>query len=118
MLNRWDSQSGGVPATINRWDSQSSAVLAGLNRWWDNSQSNSSASSDREADEDSWSVGTVVEVLELDCEGLSSGQQADISLPDRLLLFCLLCLLIRVVQVLVELFLSNFSLQKELTFSC
>jgi hypothetical protein len=66
-----------------------------------------------EADEeDSWSVDTVVEVLELDCECLQSGGPVRGSLPDCLLLFCLACLVFRIIQVLFEL-LMNLVLQKE-----
>jgi hypothetical protein len=51
------------------------------------------------ADEDDrWSVETVVEVLELDCDSLQGARGAS-RLADYLLLFCLACLLTRFIQV-------------------
>ena len=65
-----------------------------------------------EEEDDTWSVETVVEVLELDCECLGGGGTAAVaavaSLPDCLLLFCLICLLIRIIQVFFQLLLSKY----------
>lgn len=53
-------------------------------------------------EDDRWSVDTVVEVLELDCEHLIRPTASNsISLTDGLLLFCLTCLSLRFVQVSV-----------------
>jgi hypothetical protein len=71
-----------------------------------NSQSESPAVSDPEGDDSSWSVDTVVEVMELDCDRLQG--RAASCLPDCLLFFCLACLLIRIMQAFVEHLLSPF----------
>ena len=76
---------------------------------WDDSQSDSLSDVDMGGgdEDDRWSVETVVEVLELDCDRLARSVMLINRLPDCLLLVCLACLLIRILQVLFELLLDH-----------